>query len=96
MQMGSGPRCIRSANAGELCGMPMSRLTGGDPGSQFLWRGICDASHPPPNALINWTLATICCIRKFTAACWSLSKAVWAVITFRYGSRPALYRTSAS
>ena len=30
--------------------------------------GICEASHPPPSALINWTLANIRCARKFTAA----------------------------
>jgi hypothetical protein len=28
---------------------------------------LCETSQPPPNALINWTLAVICCIRRFMA-----------------------------
>src|ERR1035438_8536749 len=28
---------------------------------------LCETSQPPPNALINWTLAVICCIRRFIA-----------------------------
>jgi len=40
---------------------------GGDLGPSSFSEGICEASHPPPNALINWTLATIRCARKLTA-----------------------------
>jgi len=45
--------------------------------------GICEASQPPPSASINWTLAVICCIRRFTAVCRLLSNVAWAVITFK-------------
>lgn len=38
--------------------------------------GIREASHPPPDAFINWTLATICCMWKVTEACWSANKVV--------------------
>ena len=27
----------------------------------------CETSQPPPSALINWTLAVICSIRRFIA-----------------------------
>lgn len=50
----------------------------------------CDASQPPPRALINWTLATIRCARYVTPLSRALSRAVWAAMTFKYGSSPAL------
>ena len=31
--------------------------------------GSFAASQPPPRALMSWTAATICCIRKVTAVC---------------------------
>ena len=37
---------------------------------------LCEASQPPPSALINWTLAVIYCIRRFIDVRWLLSSVV--------------------